>query len=76
MNYQLKRYEENQNEIFISVYTIFEDNSEWEQGYWLSESEKEAILENDYILNEIVTQTALRGEAAFIQYKEELVEFN
>lgn len=74
MEYSRARYEEirdgedNVKEIFISVRLTVSGDT-WEQGYWLTEQERDAVLSDESALNTIAFQTAARGEIALANYK-------
>ena len=76
MNHAKARFEKILNEdssvkeIFLSV-KLFEDGQEthcWEQGYWLTDSEKDAVVADEAALDAIVEAVAVKGEAAYAYY--------
>ena len=79
MEYNRSRFEkildENSNvkEMFIAV-RLTKDNDVWEQGYWLTSIERDAVLADEAALNLIVDKVALEGEVALANYKVELAK--
>jgi hypothetical protein len=74
MDYARSRYEKKLNpdgtvkEIFIAV-KINSGGDVWEQGYWLTEAEKNAVVANESALTAIVDAVAVKGENALIKYR-------
>lgn len=74
MEYLISRFEKILNEdttvkeIFIAV-KLTKDADIWEQGYWLTEDEKNLVVVDEQNLGAIVDKVALIGEAALDAYK-------
>ena len=75
MEWELNRYEKILNEdnsikeIFISV-RLFEDKVlVWEQGYWLTSTEIDLVINDEQSLNSIINRVGLLGEDALIGYR-------
>jgi len=80
MEHTLSRFEKILNEdntikeIFISV-KLYEGDNEfvWEQGYWLTEEERNLVISNEENLISIANKVAIIGENALIAYRLEPV---
>lgn len=74
MEYSISRFEKILNEdtsvkeIFISV-RLTKNTDTWEQGYWLTEEEKNLVVIDEMNLGAIVDRVASIGEAALNTYK-------
>jgi len=79
VEYTRSRYERILNEdnsvkeIFIAV-RFTKDGDEWEQGYWLTVEEKDAVVADEDALDAICDKAALIGEEALANYKASLLQ--
>ena len=81
MEYFRSRFEKILNEdnsvkeMFIAV-RINKDSDTWEQGYWLTEEERNLVIISEQNLASIVDKVAAIGEIALANYKAEPIVEN
>jgi len=74
MTYNRSRFEKILNEdgsvkeIFIAV-RIDAAEGQWEQGYWLTDAERDAVVADESALVPIVDKVAIQGETALHNYR-------